>query len=346
MNFLVLTPDGVGSTYLQKSLTVYLNASGEDYYNTHELLNGVELDDEGNLYKIKKGYTQSVLEICELLKATRGKIVSRFAQYHMENRLAGKMPIERWAQGVGPKIYEKGLEDVSFKTTSSEILERNKKEDYEILYDTCNDIFDKIIYCVRDPFEYALSHSIQNITGKFNPYSIEEKVKIQGQDTTYEIDLEFMEAKLDQYKRYLSWVQNNFSDIVKLEYDKLHNNVDLVLSDLTGIDFDMRKAFGWSLQEYSTLLYKISLDYNPSFELDGKLFEYQKELLYKRKLYRAGMPIKMNTLEDKSKRVINFLSSVERYNNWTKGSNEFPKIWSNDISERIAKENEIYELVD
>ena len=35
MNFLILTPDGVGSTYLQRALTIYLNTSGHEYFNTH-----------------------------------------------------------------------------------------------------------------------------------------------------------------------------------------------------------------------------------------------------------------------------------------------------------------------
>jgi hypothetical protein len=39
-NYLILTPDGVGSTYLQRALTVYLHSAGLDYWNTHELLNG------------------------------------------------------------------------------------------------------------------------------------------------------------------------------------------------------------------------------------------------------------------------------------------------------------------
>ena len=59
MNFLILTPDGVGSTYLQRALTVYLNASGEEYFNTHELLNGLSLDLNMNLYKVMRGYRQS-----------------------------------------------------------------------------------------------------------------------------------------------------------------------------------------------------------------------------------------------------------------------------------------------
>ena len=58
------------------------------------------------------------------------------------------------------------------------------------------------------------------------------------------------------------------------------------------------------------------------------------------------MPIKMNTLKDKRKKVINFSSCLDKYNTWTESTNEFSKIQDDEISERIAKENEIYELVD
>ena len=54
----------------------------------------------------------------------------------------------------------------------------------------------------------------------------------------------------------------------------------------------------------------------------------------------------MNTLKDKRKKVINFSSCLDKYNTWTESTNEFSKIQDDEISERIAKENEIYELVD
>ena len=334
MNFLVLTPDGVGSTYLQRALTVYLNASGADYYNTHELLNGLELDHNGNLYKKMKGYSQPLSEICELLKSNQAKIISRLAQYHIEDRLAGRNPIPPKGIEINPRWCER------------EILERNKKEDYGILYATCNDTFDKKVYCTRDPFEYALSWGIRWKTKILNVYTLRERVKTHGQDATYEINLKFMEYKLDQYKRYLNWVTDNFPDAIEIKYEDIHSNIDLVLANLTGIDFDMRKDWGTSLQEYSTLLYKISLIYNPSLEYSDKLIDWQKVLVHQKKLFSSGMPIKMNTLEDKTKKVVNFSSCLERYNSWTESSNEFPKIWVDEISEKIAKEKEIYELVD
>lgn len=316
MNFLVLTPDGVGSTYLQRALTVYLNASGEDYYNTHEILNGLALDRNNNLFKVKKRYTQSISDICKLLDINQAKIVSRLAQYHVENRLANDPPLT------------------------------DTKEDYEFFYSVCNDIYDKKMYCIRDPFEYALSWSIRNISGKFNVYSIKERIETHEQDVSFNIDLKYMESKLNQYNRYLYWVKDYFPEAIEVEYEDIHNDIDLLLKNLTGIDFDMRKDWGTSLQEYSTLLYKISrLNYNPSLGYSDKLIEYQNLLIEEKKL-RNGMPIKSNTLEEKSKKVINFSSSLELYNNWTESSNEFSKIEVDEISKRITKENKIYELVD
>ena len=126
-NFLVLTPDGVGSTYLQRALTVYLQCAELDYWNTHELLNGLGVED-GNLYKewASPRYKQLVKDICDKLLVTGNFIVSRLAHYHILRRLA------------------------------------LREEDYSILYKECNRKFNTIIFCERSPFEYALSWSIRN----------------------------------------------------------------------------------------------------------------------------------------------------------------------------------------
>ena len=332
MNFLILTPDGVCSTYLQRALTVYLNASGEEYFNTHELLNGLSLDLNMNLYKVMRGYRQSLQEICDLLDANQGKLVSRLAQYHVENRSNGNIP-------TPPK-------GVPQRPVPIEILERNSKEDYLPFYEKCNTTFDKILYCVRDPFEYSLSWGIRNITGKFNVYSMKERIETHGEDESYIVDLDFMKSKLDQYQRYLYWVKDNFSNAIEVVYDDLHNDVDLVLSNITGLDYSMKDEWGISLQEHSTLLYKMSLFYPIDLDYSDKLLRYQQTLIDDNKMFKDGMPIKMNTLQDKSKKVSNFLNCLETYNTFADSSNEFPLISEDQIYTRIERESEIYELVD
>ena len=41
MNVLILTPDGVGSTFLQRITTLALYLNKEDVVNCHELTNGL-----------------------------------------------------------------------------------------------------------------------------------------------------------------------------------------------------------------------------------------------------------------------------------------------------------------
>ena len=337
MNYLVLTPDGVGSTYLQRALTIYLNSSGLEYYNTHELLNGLSLDSDNNLYKERKGriaeernivgYSQSLEEIINLIEKNEGNVVSRIAQYHVEDRLAGEWPY--WISGMSDK-------------GNMALAERNKHEDYTKFYDTCRNNYDKIFYCTRDPFEYALSWGIRIITGKLNVYSLKERIETHGENVTYDVDLDFITTKLDQYVRYIYWVKDNFKDAVEIKYDDLHTNIDLVLSNITGLDYRMSDTWDISLQDYSTLLYKMSMIYNPALEYSDKLIEYQKILVQQRKLFRPGITIKMTTLRDKRKRVTNFLSCLETYNKWAKNSNEHTELNVEQILDKIQKEEQIY----
>ena len=327
MNFLILTPDGVGSTYLQRALTVYLNTSGHEYFNTHELLNGVELDHEGNLYKRFKGYRQSLQEICDMLDANQGQLVSRVAQYHIESRLSGQFP--------------KPPKGIRTRPISTDILQRNQKEDYTPFYKKCKSVFDKIIYCVRDPFEYSLSWSIRNITGKLNVYSIRERMESHGEDVTYDIDLNYMKRKLHQYNRYLYWVKDNFRDAIAVNYDDIHNDIDLLVSNLTGLDYYVKDDWGFSLQEYSTMMYKMSKIYNTNLQYSDNFLSYQRKLIEERKLFN-NMPIKMNTLHDKARKITNFIECIDTYNNFIDSSNEFKPVSKSEIYQRIENEDRIY----
>ena len=323
MNYLVLTPDGVGSTYLQRALTLYLNSSGTDYYNTHELLNGLELDEDNNLYKRMMGYNQSIDRIVQLIKQNEGNLVSRLAQYHVENRLNGQW-VERGKIEGTP-----------------EVLERNKKENYDQLYQTCNDVF-KIVYCTRNPFEYALSWSLRNFTGKYNVYSIQERISTYDKHFSCSVDLKFMVNKLDQYKRYIYWVKDNFKDATEVKYEDIHEDIDEALCNITGKEYKFSDSWNFSLQEYTTMLYNLSKIYNKNLTYSDNFTEYQYSLVKQKKLFRHGIPIKMTTLQDKCKSVVNFLSSLETYNKWAVDSNEYSPISEQEILDKIKKEDLIY----
>jgi hypothetical protein len=313
-NYLVLTPDGVGSTYLQRALTVYLQCADLDYWNTHELLNGLGNKD-GSLYKdFNLGYSQTIHEICELLQSTSNSLVSRIAQYHIYRRL------------------------------------KYKKENYQQLYDACNKKFDKIFYCTRDPFEYALSWSIRNNTNVLNVYSIKERISVHGEDVKQTVDLGYFNRKLEQYSAYEYWAKDNFNITRAVNYDDNHRDVDSMMKELTGLDHNVENRFGISLQDYSTVRYMTSMymqtkDKKYVCNRDQaagaiKLKQFIQSLLPKK--LPNEIPVKMNTMQDKQKRVINFDDAVEVYNKWTSTTNSHMPISSEEITKRIALESKIY----
>ena len=61
----------------------------------------------------------------------------------------------------------------------------------------------------------------------------------------------------------------------------------------------------------------------------------------KKQLYSA-IPIKMNTLQDKRRRVNNFDLSLELYNSWAKDTNRYAQISQSEIEDRIKREQSLY----
>jgi hypothetical protein len=315
-NYLILTPDGVGSTYLQRALTVYLHSAGLDYWNTHELLNGLGLLEE-NLYKdFNLGYSQTVPEICELIQSTNNSLVSRIAQYHIYGRL------------------------------------KNKKENYQQFYNACNKKFDKIFYCTRDPFEYALSWSIRNNTNVLNVYGIKERISVHGEDVKQTLDLKYFNQKLEQYSAYEYWAKDNFNITRAVNYDDNHCDVDSMMKELTGLDHNVEDRFGVSLQEYSTVRYMTSMFVQTKDKKwipeknkckgTVELHKFIRKIAFDHYKMPSNIPVKMNTMQDKQKRVTNFDDTVEVYNKWTSTTNSHMPISSEEITKRIALESKIY----
>lgn len=189
MNVLILTPDAVGSTFLQRMLTVYMQFHDFDkpVINLHELSNGLaryyspEFNCEIVSKKVVKnnGYYQSLQEIIELLSSVDHYKTSRLAHYHIIRR--------------GDTVREQ----IPF-------------------YQYLNDNF-YIIACQRhNVFEHAISLALTKVTKKLNVYSPVEKIH-----TFYEIyrsgiaiDPKVFLQQLHAYKNYLDWSHQYF-DIAK-----------------------------------------------------------------------------------------------------------------------------------
>ena len=185
MNVLILTPDAVGSTLLQRLITIYMQFYQFDQpvINLHELSNGLvkyynTTFDQEVLGKKEGhwGYHQSLEQIVGLLNSASHYKTSRLAHYHIKNRqdsIADQLPF----------------------------------------YQYLNDNF-YIISCRRhNLFEHALSWCLSKITKKLNVYNDDEKIDnffdLYGNGV--DIDPNSLIQTLNAYRDYVSWCNNHFN---------------------------------------------------------------------------------------------------------------------------------------
>jgi hypothetical protein len=206
MNVLLLTPDRVGSTLLQRVLTVYLLGQNLDkpVINLHELSNGlikyynniVNAEVLGKPNGTDWGYYQSLDEITDLLKSVEHYKTSRLAHYHLVRR-------------------------------NDNIADQIK------FYEYLNNNF-YIISCRRENlFEYALSWAIQSHSKKLNVYRINEKIDtfLDIYKNKITVTKEAIFKYLDNYKKYINWSDNYFNVQSYFNYDTdVHNIENYILN--------------------------------------------------------------------------------------------------------------------
>lgn len=364
MNVLILTPDRVGSTLLQRIITIYMTAHEFDkpIINLHELSNGImkyyspTFNQEvlGKPIRSPWGYYQSLPEIIELLSTVDHYVTSRLAHYHIQNR-------------------------------------KDSMADQFPFYQFLNDNF-YIISARRDNiFEHAISWCIYSESKKLNVYSHSEKLNTFGEMYRNKISIEpeKMINYLFKYKDYLQWVDSHFhvnsyfyydrdlqrledyvlglgifnsqqkkktwKDIFEIEFDNW-NRCHYLLSDLSGI--------GKQLTNLPQLTYENKASYqlqsvSPSTALDSLTAEDQQFLIESKDAYGksanaikelvdhkvlvTGVPIKLQTLLEKSLLIRNFDECVEVYNTWMQDEHSKikglgPVIRQGDIDQRAIEE--------
>ena len=231
-NVLILTPDRVGSTLLQRLVTIYMLRKGGDkpIINLHELTNGLmkyysPLFNKEVLGKPSDnkewGYYQSLTEITDLLNSVDHYKTSRLAHYHIKNR------------------QDSIAEQVPF-------------------YNYLNDNF-YIISCQRDNlFEHALSWVIQSHSKKLNVYSAGEKINSYSDIYKHGLTAtqEGLNKYLTQYLDYTKWVDNHFNVQSYFNYDKDLSNIEQYI---LGLDFmrehtenTWKDMFGQSWEDWNT----------------------------------------------------------------------------------------------
>ena len=303
MNFLILTPDGVGSTILQRLLTMTFSLENVNAVNTHELTNRILLEDNIAVHdkrfigsRWKQMYAQSLPEIESIIRQSSKdtNIISRVAKYHLDNR----------SEHLG-----------------------ESKELVTNFYKFLNAVYDKKIMCVRNNiFEYALSWSIRERSGILNVYDRDDKKKVFGIKSVQE---DFFLKKCQQYIDYTYWIKDNFPDTIEISYEDMITNTDAVLEQLTGFKNTYKNSFKLELSkilkiEYETfnaLMTNKKLTKYTNKEL-GALVQYKrytKKLVDENKI--MNQPIKNTTLYDKRRQIKNFNNCLRKFESFAKNHN-------------------------
>lgn len=368
MNVLMLTPDRVGSTMLQRVLTVYMLRKGFDkpVINLHELSNGLEkylnttLNQEvlGKPRGTEWGYFQSLPEVQELLESTDHYKTSRLAHYHIVRR-------------------------------------QDSLKDQIPFYEYLNENF-FIISCRRENlFEHVISWVIQAHSKRLNVYSPQEKVEVFNElyNNPIQADREFIWTKLGDYRNYIGWCDRYFNVQSYFNYEDSINNLEEYIlnlpfmkngeantwQDMFGHSFDdwnrMHKAIpdlllgsdpdgeveitpytalmsdwnsirdnNWPLLpppdlETADVSEEVKLEIKQKLDLPTIRVSKEKALYIRENLTQyketadqinkvawdgflvSGIPIKLQTFEEKKRLVGNIDECIEWYNQWVEINN-------------------------
>lgn len=308
MNILILTPDRVGSTLLQRLVTVYANINENHNpltVNLHELTNGIASyhNETFNRTVLGKkeghwGYHQSLETVVNLLKTCGHDVTSRLAHYHIKNR----------------------------KDSLAHQLD---------FYKYLNENFYIIAAKRKNLFEHVMSWCISVESKKLNVYSSEEKFNTfkHMQEHGITVQAENIEKYLNQYQEYLTWIDNHFQVNSYFEYDRdLPNIEDFILnlnifkSTTRPLTWQDRFDISWS--DWNRMHYLLSLvPFNNVFSAEENDFIAQHIETYSQARIElqdlqdqgvlvSGIPIKLHTLTEKAKLIRNIDQCLEYYNNW------------------------------
>jgi hypothetical protein len=209
MNVLILTPDAVGSTLLQRLLTIYMQFHEFDQpvINLHELTNGIlpywnaefnrEMLGKPDTSTGQRGYFQTLEEVVNILESVTHYKTARVAAYHIRNR----------------------------QDTIQQQLP---------FYNYLNENF-FIISCRRqNVFEHGLSWALNKISTKLNVYSSEEKIStfLDMYKNPINVDTESMLSSLNNYRLYLKWCDDHFNIASYFQYDEHISNIEKYILDL------------------------------------------------------------------------------------------------------------------
>ena len=215
MNVLILTPDRVGSTLLQRYITVIMNNHTYDkpVVNLHELSNGLEVywNDKFSRNMVRKpdttdegsgkknwGYYQKLSEITDILSKTDHYKTSRLALYHLNSR-------------------------------NDDIKEQLN------FYSYLNSNFYLISAKRKNLLEHGLSWCIYTHSKHLNVFSHRDKVKTFDhiiKSGGIHIDIDVFRRYINNYLKYEEWVDRHFDVNNYFYYERDMPNLEEYVSKL------------------------------------------------------------------------------------------------------------------
>jgi len=367
MNILILTPDRVGSTLLQRIITIYMQMHTYDLpvINLHELTNGLikyysplfnrEVVGRANRPVTESGYFQSLPDIVNMLTECDHYKTSRLAHYHIKTR-------------------------------------QDPRGDQHEFYQYLNDNFFIISARRENLLEHALSWGIYTHTKALNVYSHNEKINRFHDLYNNKITIppETMVKYLDQYREYLAWVDNHFAvsayfnyekDLPRIEQYVLDlpiygqqpqvtwkdtfgidfadwNQCHYLLSDISGIGAQLEHTNATKLLGFANPMQTVNQlsltvptgqDIASSHSTADQQFlleagrDYVKahdaiEQLVQDKILVSHVPIKLQTLMEKRLLIKNFNQCVDVYNEWARKNNTGKLYTDEQLAVNICKE--------
>ena len=307
MNVLILTPDRVGSTLLQRLITVYANLNENQQpltINLHELTNGIvsyhnSTFDREMLGKKdgKWGYYQSLKTIAELLQNCNHDVTARLAHYHIKRR------------------NDSTGEQLAF---------------YEFL----NENFYIVATRRQNLFEHATSWAIVGESKNLNVYNHKQKHEIFEEITRTGITVqpEIIEKYMHQYDEYLQWVDRHFCVNAWFDYERdlpcleqfvlglrpFAETAKTTWQDRFDIDWN-----AWNRMHYllSMVLFEHEFSQEEKDFMAANIDCYTQARVWLQDIQDAGIiisciPIKLHTLQEKSELIRNIDQCLIAYNQW------------------------------
>lgn len=181
MNILLLTPDAVGGTFLERMISIYAQFQNYDkpVIDVHRIDN-----------KLEKVYSPD---------------------FNMEilHNVSGTQPLEKTIELLKESTHYSVAKLVHYAMEGHPDTPSQKREFYQYL----NENFFIISCRRRNIFENALSWAFNNITGALNVYHVKTKIErfVNLFKNPVYIDPESFVQSLEKYRRYIIWADQNFS---------------------------------------------------------------------------------------------------------------------------------------